>query len=150
MAFRLKVEDDWPPVSVETLWVESAGKSKFRIDNTPFLVKGIAVDDIVEGRQEEAGEEGMLHFSRKLATGGHSTIQAIVIVDEVESDFRDEMREIGCRIEVSPWRSLYGIDIPDRRLIEAVHRSLDARASLGQLEYEDACLAVAGGDGPSL
>jgi hypothetical protein len=118
-------------------------------DSIPFLAKGIAIDDLVEGWSDGAGEEGMLHFSRKLETGGHSTIQTIVLLDEVAPYIKNEVTEIGCGIEVSPWPSLFSIDIPDYNLLGMVHRLLDARASLGQLEYEDACLAGPGGDGPA-
>ena len=81
MAFRLEVESNWPPVSIESLWVESIGDDKFRIDNSNFLLKGIAVDDIVEGRLESADKEEVFYFSRKLKAGRHSTIQVIVIAE---------------------------------------------------------------------
>lgn len=141
MAFRLEAESDWPPVSVETLWVESLGGEKFRIDNSPFFVKGISVDDIVEGRLEGSDEEEMLYFSRKLKASRHSTIQVIVLVDEIVSDIKSEVAAAGCHIEVSPWPSMFSIDIPERLLVDVIHGLFEQRSSLGQLEYEDACLA---------
>lgn len=148
MAFNLEVEGDWPPASVETLWVEALKNAKFRIDSTPFLVRGIAINDIVEGRAEASSEsDGLLHFSRKLEGGGHSTIQVIVMVDDSASAVKREVTEVGCRTEGSPWPSLFSIDIPDSKLIDAVHAILDRRAALGQLEYEDACLAAPGTGG---
>ena len=141
MAFRLEVEVDWPPVSVETLWVESLGGEKFRIDNSPFFVKGISVDDIVEGRLEGADDEEMLYFVRKLESSRHSTIQVIVLVDDIVSEIKSDVAAAGCHIEVSPWPSMFSIDIPDRPLVDVIHGLFDERSSLGQLEYEDACLA---------
>jgi Domain of unknown function (DUF4265) len=148
MAFDLEVVDDWPPVSVETLWVEYVQNGRYRVDSIPFLVRGIAVDDIVEGRTESPGEpDSLLHFTRKVEAGGHSTIQVIVIADEVTSAVKNDVARVGCRTEGSPWPSLFSIDIPNSELIDAVHGVLRVRATLGQLEYEDACLPTAGADG---
>jgi hypothetical protein len=113
MTFRLEVEDNWPPVSAESLWVETIGEGRFRIDSTPFLARGVAIDDVVEGWSDGAYEEDMLHFSRKLEKGGHSTIQVIVILDEVAPDIKNEVTETGCTIEVGPWPSLLSIDVPE-------------------------------------
>jgi|SRR5580693_6339272 hypothetical protein len=74
MAFSLPIEEDWPPVSVETLWVEAAKNGTYRVDSVPFLVKGIAVDDIVEGRTQDEGEPVMSRNSvaiLKEARGPH-------------------------------------------------------------------------------
>jgi hypothetical protein len=138
MDFSLQIEADWPPVSVETLWVEAITVEKFRIDSIPFFVKGIAVNDIVGG---EADSEGRLHYTRKLEEGGHSTIQVITIRDDATPGVRSELARIGCVTEGSPWPSLFTIDIPDRKLLAQVHRLLRERAELGEIEYEDAFLA---------
>jgi hypothetical protein len=147
MRFDLDIEDNWPPVAVETLWVEAVENARFRIDSIPFLVRGIAINDIVEGREDSADTPSApLRFSRRIEPGGHSTIQVIVVADEVTSAVTHEVVKAGCRIEGSPWPSLFSIDIPDGKLIDAVHNLLRIRAALGQLEYEDACLASSGTD----
>lgn len=142
MAFDLEVEENWPPVAVETLWVECVHGVGFRVDSIPFFVQGIAIDDFVEGRAGGAGEpDSLLHFSRKVSWGGHSTIQVIMDRDEVTSAVKAELAEAGCRTEGSPWHSLFGVDIPESGLISVVHGLLDRRVALGHLEYQDSCIA---------
>jgi hypothetical protein len=140
MAFDLEVKDDWPPVAVETLWVRTAGSGRFEIDSIPFLARGVATGDLVAGEGEA---DSLLRFSGKLESGGHSTIQVIMTADEMGPVVRDEIVRAGCRTEVSPWPSLFSIDIPSGDLLAEVHRLLGARAAAGELEYEDACLAGA-------
>jgi len=138
MTFNLEVEDNWPPVSVETLWVKVAKNGKFTVDSIPFLAKGVAVGDLVEGDEETEGE---LKFRRKVESSGHSTIQVIVIADAIASTIKDEIKRIGCFTEASPWSALFGIDAPDQETLAGVGRILDMRAAAGEIEYENACIA---------
>jgi Domain of unknown function (DUF4265) len=138
MMFDLEVVDGWPPVSAETLWVQAIGPNKFQIDNCPFFVKGIAVRDLVEGH---GGPEDVLRYSRKLESGGHSTIHVVVLDDEVRPALKAEIAGAGSQIEEGPWQSLFSIDVPDRKLLAEVHRYLNARAATGEIEFEDACIA---------
>jgi Domain of unknown function (DUF4265) len=138
MAFDLEVEDDWPPVSVETVWVKVAEGGKFRIDSIPFFVTGIAVGDLVEG---DTDQENVLRFARKIEGSGHSTIQVIVIADDAASAVKEEIKRAGCPIEGSPWPSLFSIDVPDGEVLAEVHRLLDMHAAAGEIEYQDANLA---------
>ncbi len=138
MIFDLEVVDGWPPVSAETLWVKTMGQSRFQIDNCPFFVKGIAVRDLVEGHGEQ---EGLLRFSRKLESGGHSTIHVIVLADEVGPALKADITEAGSHVEGSPWKSLFSIDVPDANVLGEVQRRLKARAAAGEIEFENACIA---------
>jgi hypothetical protein len=123
----------------KTLWVKAAGAGQFEIDSIPFFVNGIAVSDLVEA---SAGPTGLLHFARKVHSGGHSTIHVIMTADEVGPAVRGEIIKAGCQTERSPWPSLFSIDVPARALMPDVHRLLDARAAAGELEYVNACLAA--------
>ena len=138
MAFALEVEDSWPPVSVETLWVTEAGEGKFRIDSIPFFVPDIAIGDLVAG---EMDHENVLQFSRKLEEGGHSTIHAILTDDDTGPAIKEELKRAGCRIENSPWPSLFSIDVPGSEVLAEAHRILDGHAAADEIEYEDACLS---------
>ena len=138
MAFALEIEDDWPPVSVETLWVTEAGKDRFRIDSVPFLVPGIAVGDLVAG---ETDHENVLQFAGKLEGGGHSTIQVILVDDDAGPVIKEELRRSGCEIENSPWPSLFSIDVPGSEALAQARRILEGRAAADELGYENACIS---------
>ena len=47
--------DGWPPAESEGLWARPAGANLYRVDNIPWFVRGVAVDDIVEARADADG-----------------------------------------------------------------------------------------------
>jgi hypothetical protein len=138
MEFRLEIEENWPPVSTETLWVESVGAGSYKIDNAPFFVKNIAVGDIVDGERTN-GE--LLSFERKTASGGHSTIWVIALEDEIRQPLRDSIYSMNCSFESGPWPSLISIDVPDARYLDALHHYLDDLTSQGLISFVDGCIA---------
>jgi hypothetical protein len=45
----------WPPAESEGLWAQPVGSGKFRLDNTPWFVRGVAADDVVVAKPDDAG-----------------------------------------------------------------------------------------------
>ncbi|PRZ05706.1 uncharacterized protein DUF4265 [Isoptericola sp. CG 20/1183] len=73
--FRLdRSEDGWPPADSEGLWAEPLGNGRYRLDNTPWFVRGSSADDVVSA---VADEDGVLWFSQTLEFGGRQTIRVI-------------------------------------------------------------------------
>ncbi|MCA0315446.1 MAG: DUF4265 domain-containing protein [Candidatus Melainabacteria bacterium] len=72
--FRLEVRDQWPPVDSEGLWAVPLGENRYRLDNTPWFVRGIACGDIVIA---QADSDGILWFVERDKWGGHMTIRII-------------------------------------------------------------------------
>jgi len=70
--------DGWPPAESEGLWAEPLGDDHFRLDNTPWFVRGISADDIVKAI---ADADGVLWFSSLLQSSGHQTIRVIPRAD---------------------------------------------------------------------
>jgi hypothetical protein len=137
MVFDLTAEADWPPVATETLWVESIDEGIYRIDNVPFLARGIAVGDLVEG---DLTSSEMLRFVRKLSSGGHFTVQLITLDDETRDRLRNDVFRIGCGFEGSPWPSLTGIDVPDENRLDQLHKLLSDLSVTNRVSYIDACI----------
>ena len=137
MTFPLTVDDDWPPVSVETLWVEGAG-ADYKVLNVPFFAQGIALGDIVRG----VSEQGELTFNGKVRESGHSTLRVIVLRKHVFEDIERELTGLGCSMEGSPWGSLFAVDVSSNEQLARVQRVLSLRKVAGDLDYEDACLAI--------
>ncbi|MFI8303649.1 DUF4265 domain-containing protein [Streptomyces sp. NPDC085927] len=73
--FRLEIEDDWPPASVESLWGIDQGDGTARIDNIPWFVRGIACGDIVA---TEPDEEGVRWAGEVVRRSENCTIRLIV------------------------------------------------------------------------
>jgi hypothetical protein len=114
--FTFDPDDCWPPVAGETLWVTELGDGRYLIDNIPFFVENIALNDVVEAKP---GEDGCLHFARKLLSGGHSTIQ-VAAHERVESEVMDALRALGCGLERDA-PGCFSVDVPPGvSLVEAM------------------------------
>lgn len=140
MAFHLPVEDDdpdhpWPPYAVETMWVEALGKDRYRVDNIPFFVKPLAVNDIVRGQRSDPSSD-LVWFSSRLEWSGRSTVRIVVFSDEDE--ILSTLSDMGCSYE--RLRQIIAVDISDGEVVERAHAYLTGKALSGALELEEACL----------
>jgi hypothetical protein len=73
--FRLvRDEGGWPPAESEGLWAEPLGGDRYRVDNTPWFVRGTSADDVVRATP---GADGVLWFAETLEQSGRQTIRII-------------------------------------------------------------------------
>jgi hypothetical protein len=68
----------WPPAESEGLWAQPMGMGRFRLDNTPWFVRGVAADDVVEARPDDAG---VLWFVRLIERGERVVVRVILRSD---------------------------------------------------------------------
>jgi hypothetical protein len=130
-------EEGYPPASVETLWAIKAGDGLFKIDNIPFFVYGIAVDDIVSA----VPEEGVFRFKEVVHPSGHSTLR-VVVYDQAEvSAARELFKQLGCSTELSHLPRLFAVDVPPSVSLDTLREVLDAGKRQDRWGYEEACLA---------
>ncbi|MFY2561717.1 DUF4265 domain-containing protein [Corallococcus terminator] len=61
-------EDCYPPAVAETPWAVRVGDGLFQLDNIPFFVRGLAVNDIVLATPEE----GVFRYKEVVQPSGHS------------------------------------------------------------------------------
>ncbi|GAB3596246.1 DUF4265 domain-containing protein [Microbacterium tumbae] len=77
--FRLEADEDgWPPAESEGMWAEPLGDDRFRVDNTPWFVRGTSADDIVKAVPDASG---VLWYSGTIARSGHQTVRIIPRTD---------------------------------------------------------------------
>ena len=56
VGFALEVDHEGsPPAGSEGMWAESVGGGRYRVDNMPWFVRGLACGDVVEAQPDEAG-----------------------------------------------------------------------------------------------
>ena len=53
--FPIEVEDGWPPVSGESMWAVHVEDEVYRLENTPFFVRGAAFGDLVQTWRDAEG-----------------------------------------------------------------------------------------------
>lgn len=130
-------EEGYPPASAETLWAIKAGDGLFKIDNIPFFVLGIAVDDIVSA----VPEEGAFRFKEVVHPSGHSTVRVVVYEPSDVSAARELFKQLGCSTEQSHLPRLFAIDVPPSVSLDTLREVLDAGKRQDRWGYEEACLA---------
>lgn len=67
-------ESGWRPAESEGLWAQPVSPGRFRLDNTPWFVRGVAADDVVQAETDEAGT---LWFVTVVKRGGRSVVRVI-------------------------------------------------------------------------
>ena len=71
-------EDGWPPAESESLWAMPLGGHLYRVDNTPWFVRGVAAEDTIEARLDE---DGVAWFVQVRERGGRIVVRVIPRVD---------------------------------------------------------------------
>jgi hypothetical protein len=132
MVFR--VTDD-PHVGTESMWVEVVGDGRFRLKNIPGRTPGVALDDVVLGRQVG----GRLEFIRTDKRAGHSTYRVAFQSERPgpeNSETLDSLRALGCGFERLSDR-LVAIDVPPEVDIHEAHAVLDQGMADGNWWFDE-------------
>jgi hypothetical protein len=138
VAFDLVRQDGWPPVAVETIWCEPLGRGRYKVDNIPFFIRLLAVDDVVNAKGR--GDD-LRRFTGLAQYAGHCTIR-LIPADPVDVPaIRAELVELGCTSEFDGGHRLIAIDIPPAADIPAVKRAILAAAG-GRWEYEEGSISA--------
>lgn len=135
--FALPAEDQAAGVEAENLWAEALGDSRYRIDNIPFYVYGISLDDVV--RAEDIG--GKLVFCEVISRGGHSTYR-VLVKDSAgcdSADFKSQwllLEGLGCTREIAKTRWI-AIDVPPVADVFSVYKILEVSEERGIWTFEE-------------
>ncbi|HEX8436434.1 DUF4265 domain-containing protein [Archangium sp.] len=130
-------EDGHPPASAETLWAVQVGEGLFKIDNIPFFVLGIAVEDVVSA----VPEEGVFRFKEVVHPSSHGTLRVVVNDPADVPAVHALFQQMGCSTEQSHLPRLIAIDVPPSVSWNELKRVLDSGREQERWGYEEACLA---------
>lgn len=108
--FNLIVEDDYPPVSSESVWGEKTASSTFIVKNIPFYSRDACLHDEVA---VIAGVDGEHLFDKVVTSSGNSTIRIIFFAEGVPhiSPVLESLVNIGCKWEGMS-KKFFSINIP--------------------------------------
>ncbi|MCO6512707.1 MAG: DUF4265 domain-containing protein [Aridibacter famidurans] len=136
--FYLPVDDDgYPPYSYESLWAERIGGDAFRIDNIPFFVRELCVEDIVTALDED----GSLYFQEVVEYSQHNTVRIVVIEKERTTQLISGLRKLGLAFEGLD-NYLFAIDVVDpEKMATLVHFLADGQEK-GWWEFEESALRL--------
>jgi hypothetical protein len=109
----------------EGMWAFSLGDGRYRLDNIPFFIYDVSIDDIVSAEEVD----GILTFRQVLSSGGHSTYRVFyrdrAIASPAALDERlAAVRTLGASTEGA--KRVTAIDVPPDADLDAIYRLLDA------------------------
>lgn len=136
-------EVGWPPAASEGLWAEPLGRGRYRLDNTPFYVRGVAADDVVRARRRK----GQLWVREVVAHSGRLTLRIIVAADGPLGGDLDAatavLLPLGVRVEGDPSFRLLALDVGVGTPLAPVKDLLRRGEENGSWYLEEGCVSDA-------
>lgn len=129
--FKLPIENDYPPVSEESVWGEEVEKQSFQIKNIPFYTKEVSFNDIVSVIEKD----GVFYYKKMIKSSGNSTVRVIFFNDEKIEEYISHIEKMGCDYEKFSSNFL-AINIPITTNIEVVLNYLEYLSSKEIADYE--------------
>ena len=123
---------------IETMWVRAIGDDKYVVDNIPFYVKLISLNDIVGGKKNA---EGDLVFDSVVTSGGHSTIRIVVFDQSKVAEVCQTCEGLKCSIEIADNKKLLAVDVPPHISWDHVIGRISSLAEAGLVDYEEASIS---------
>jgi len=137
-----KDESGWPPAESEGLWAQPVAAGRFRLDNTPWFVRGVAADDVIEAESDNAG---VWWFARVLERGGRVVVRVIPRRDGPLGPDRQKVLDAFASLGVSGEGmaapvNMVALDIGPDAPVGAVKRLLEQGEADGRWHYEEGCV----------
>ncbi|PMW93957.1 hypothetical protein C1X59_29170 [Pseudomonas sp. FW215-R2] len=129
-------ENDYPPVSAESIWGIYKGNDLYQIDNTPYYVYGVSKGDCVQAKSNE----NELIATKVVKQGGHSTVRVFASDVEKKASIIKTLEQLGASCSSNEEMSLFTVDIPEECNFSALDEYLSSIADGENIAYEDACL----------
>lgn len=123
-------------LAVETLWATKEGEF-YRIKNIPFFAPNLSYNDLI--KVELDSDE--LYFDQLIESSGHSTLQIVFFDEELISDVKLQLIELGCSWEGSHEVKYISVDIPMKAKYSKIKTYLDKLELQNKLSYKEACLS---------
>lgn len=130
--FELDVEDGYPPVAEEILWVEKLDNSLLRIDNIPFYTKEVSLGDIVS----YTIKDGVYYFNSIVKHSDNLTIRVVFLKKTVDIDeIYRSMEKCGCEIE-KMYTTFWALSVKTLSDFEKITFKLEELESQHILDFE--------------
>ncbi len=122
----------------DSVWAESLGSERYRVESCPFFAYGISRDDVI--RADEAPGQGGPVLDDVLEKGGHRTLR-LTLGPSVElrsaqvQRILEKLIDLGCTHELLRPR-LVAIDLPPEVDLAVAAELLQAASTSGALSWE--------------
>ncbi len=135
-------QDGWTPAESEGLWAEPVDGDLYRLDNTPWFVRGVAAGDLIEAQPDA---DGVLWFVQVRERGSRIVVRVIPRDDgPLGGDRRGVLsvfQPLGVGTEgMSSPVNMVALDIGPDAPLSTVKSLLAAGESDGRWYYEEGCI----------
>jgi hypothetical protein len=126
------------PTAEETLWAVSLGDQLYRLDNTPWFARDLALGDIIRASD---GSGGIRRFAELVKPSGNWTVRVFVpdapSREEIKKEIFDFLSAEGCKYEsFGSEKGLIAITIPADVGREGVLERLRGYEQEGKAHWE--------------
>ncbi|HRK47243.1 MAG TPA: DUF4265 domain-containing protein [Nocardioides sp.] len=126
--FQLDVEEEWPPVGIESVPCELRD-GDYRVLVSPLFVKNLSVGDVISA---ELNADGAVRTWRHVQRSDHTTVWLLrLAANNNLDDVLTRLRGLGCNTVSLPQAGCYSVDVPgsvDIADVDAVLSMLDESA----------------------
>lgn len=140
--------DGCPPVDNEGLWALSLGGSQYRLNNTPWFVRGVACEDVVEAVPDIIGT---LWVSRRVAWSGRHVVRLTPAQQHRRRPSRrppaalvkarKDLKKWNVGVEsMGPPQWMVALDIPADADFKVVKQYIRDGHQAGRWDYEEGCV----------
>jgi len=138
--FKLEVNDDFPPIAIESLNGIMMKSGLIKIDNAPFFVESIAVGDIVDCSKTEG--QSNYNFESVIHEGGHKSIAIIFIDDSVKEGTYQTLTSFGCFCEYGEFQgfNMLAVDCDESVNFGEIQFYLSECEANGAISFAELCL----------
>lgn len=141
VTYRLQQDQGWPPVAEERVWAIALSDSLVRIDNIPWFIGDLALNDLV---QVVSDSPGILRPVEKVSWAGNCTIRIIPYPESGKfsslQDVLDLFSPLGVAGEGIDQFGMVALAVPPTADLAAVKGLLGRGSDVGWWDYEEACI----------
>ncbi|WP_187280381.1 DUF4265 domain-containing protein [Streptomyces sp. IB2014 016-6] len=141
VVYKLQQEQGWPPVEEEGLWAVALSDDVVRIDNIPWFVRDLAVNDLVGVVKDRSG---ILRPTEKLSWAGICTIRIIPYSENSRfsnlQEVLDLFTPLGVTGEGLGQLGMVALAVPPDADVAAVKQLLCQGFEAEWWDYEEACV----------
>lgn len=129
-------QEGYPPVSSEFLWCLPTGRGTYIVDNIPFFVRDVSLEDEISAKK--AGR--VLWFSGLLKKSRNSTVRVLLKKPDLTIMIREKLENLGCGSELMDDLSLIAITMPRESSIAEALAFLDQQCEYGNIGIEESAV----------
>lgn len=138
--FLFEKRGPWPPVPSEGVRVVAVDADSYRLVETPFFVRNVAVGDVVRAA---AGADGIRWVDERESWSGHQTLRVTPTGAASPATCAEVMKELtalGVGVDELEEYALVAVDVPPEVPPGPVRDLLERGRADGRWIFEEACL----------